>query len=302
MDVFGQETLLTFDVDKKITASNATYSGAPNANFYGQVNTLPTTLEVSITDGITEYKDATFTADKLAAARPLTKSAIRVSLFLLAAEGQPDSLNLIVALDGIGDLIDISGKINPTLVLGTDYYRIACTKTAPNKWSGFIPETNPLIAMGNSVRFIVENIKNSVPNYSDHDSDYNPAELVPPGDPNNYEWTFNISKATTFTPWPTRILNNVITDRNPLAYPSFYLTDDAYVTIKAYDIKGRAMATLLDSAFRKGGQNIKEGGWGGTNRSGKKLGPGLYYLNIKAKRASDGRTILNENEKVVVAR
>ena len=161
--------------------------------------------------------------------------------------------------------------------------------------------------MGNSLRFILETKKSGITAYADHDSDYDVTEdpnspFFIAADPNDYEWTFNISKATTFTPWPTRILNNVITDRNPLAYPSFYLTDDAYVTIKAYDIKGRAMATLLDSAFRKGGQNIKEGGWGGTNRSGKKLGPGLYYLNIKAKRASDGRTILNENEKVVVAR
>ncbi len=97
-------------------------------------------------------------------------------------------------------------------------------------------------------------------------------------------------------------MNNVITDRNPLAYPSFYLSDDAYVTIKAFDIKGRPVATLLENAFRKGGQNIKEGGWGGTNRSGKKLGPGLYYINIKARRQSDGKVILNANEKVVVAR
>ncbi len=292
-DVFGQEVQVSLPA-----SSNAAYDHVhtPHAPWYDSVSTLPHSLEVSITDGIDVYNDSSFTADANASARPVRKSAIRVTMNIVTAESQPDSVNLIVALDGVSDLWTAGVGLNG--VAGQDYHRISCQKTGPNTWKGYIPETNPLIVLGNNVRFIVETLKNSVASYSDHDSELE----SPPGDPNDKEYTFSIAKEVKFTPWPTRILNNVITDKNPLAYPSFYLSDDAYVSIKAYDIKGRPIATLLDNAFRKGGQNIKEGGWGGTNRSGKKLGPGLYYINIKARRQSDGKVILNKNEKVVVAR
>jgi len=105
----------------------------------------------------------------------------------------------------------------------------------------------------------------------------------------------------SFRPWPVRVLNNVITKKDPVAYPSYYLTDDAYVTIKVYDIKGRPLAVLMDGVFRRGGQNIKEDGWVGTNKAKKKLGAGLYYMHFRAKRAGDGKVILNEFAKVVMA-
>ncbi|HPA73966.1 MAG TPA: fibronectin type III domain-containing protein, partial [Spirochaetota bacterium] len=239
MDVFGQE----------VQPTNSLYEPPQNGSNFNTISTIATTYTVSITDGVTEYQDATFTADKLASARPMMKSSIRVNVFLVAAEGQPDSMNVILAKDNPADLV--SGGVLAG-VEGTDYFKISCVKAAPNKWSAQVADTNPLIAMGNSLRFILETKKSGITAYADHDSDYDVTEdpnspFFIAADPNDYEWTFNISKATTFTPWPTRILNNVITDRNPLAYPSFYLTDDAYVTIKAYDIKGRAMATLLDS-------------------------------------------------------
>jgi hypothetical protein len=119
---------------------------------------------------------------------------------------------------------------------------------------------------------------------------------------NDYEWTFAISTPTKFKPWPTRILNNVITSKNPVAYPAYYLSEDAFVTITVYDIKGRPLVSLLDNAFRLGGQNIKEGGWRGINRSNRKLGVGLYYVNITAKSAASGKVILNSFQKVVIAR
>jgi hypothetical protein len=155
--------------------------------------------------------------------------------------------------------------------------------------------------VGQNSRFILEAKQSGSPIYYDHDADYNPAEVTAV-DPNNYEWTFTIIAGPKVTPWPTRVLNNVITDSNPRAYPAYYLTDDAFVTIKAYDIKGRPVATLLDGAPRKSGQNIKENGWAGTNKSGRKLGVGLYYIHIKAKRTSDGAVIIDKFEKVVMAR
>ncbi len=147
------------------------------------------------------------------------------------------------------------------------------------------------------MRFIIESSLSGISSFTDYET-----ELSPGQDPNDDEWTFSLSTPATLTPWPTRILGNVITKDSPLCYPAYYLTDDAYVTIKAYDIKGRSVATLLDSAYRRGGMNIKEGGWGAINRSGKKLGVGLYYIHFKASRSSDGKTILNKFSKVVVAR
>jgi flagellar hook assembly protein FlgD len=120
----------------------------------------------------------------------------------------------------------------------------------------------------------------------------------------NEEWRFSVfgsADQPVLAPWPTRILNNVITDKNPTAYPAYYLSDDASVTITVYDIKGRPVSTILDKAPRKGGQNIKENGWRGINKSGKKLGVGLYYIHFKATRG-DGKVILDKFAKVVIAR
>nr|MBP8084472.1 hypothetical protein [Spirochaetota bacterium] len=95
--------------------------------------------------------------------------------------------------------------------------------------------------------------------------------------------------------------NNVITKKNPAAYPAYYLTADAYVTITVYDIKGRPISTLLERSFRKSGRNIKENGWRGKNKKGAKVAPGLYYIRIKAESATGGKTLINEVKKVVVS-
>jgi hypothetical protein len=169
------------------------------------------------------------------------------------------------------------------------------SKTGPNKWVAYLPATNVVIKAGNNVRFIVETVRNNVSAFSD-----NVVETVP--DPNAAEWTFCITGTAKFTPYPTRILNNVISSGHPTAYPSYYLSDDAYVTITVYDIKGRPVVTLIDGAFRHGGVNIKENGWQGKNKAGNKCGIGLYHVHFKATRASDGRVILNEFKKLVISK
>lgn len=265
----------------------------------GTAATIASTVEVSITDGIDSFDNSSFD-NPAASARLLRKTAIRVSMFIVGAGDLPDSVNVIAAKDGATDIVAAgAGVINGALKENTDYFRLSSIKTGPNQWNAYIPDTNTtLINVGTDVRFILELVKGGVPTYLDHDSEFEAA----PGDPSNHEWTFRINSAPTFTPWPTRVLNNVLTEENPICYPSYYLTDDAYVSIKAYDIKGRPIATLLDNVYRKGGQNIKEGGWRGNNRSNKKLGVGLYYLHFKATRASDGQVILNSFKKVVMAR
>ena len=74
------------------------------------------------------------------------------------------------------------------------------------------------------------------------------------------------------------------------------------MSIIVYDIKGRVVKTLLDKAYRSGGQNIKEDGWQGDNKSNKKVGVGLYYIHFKGERVSDGKVILDSFQKVVMAK
>lgn len=286
IDVFGQD----------VAPANSLYDPLPGPG-YGSASTLASSIVVSISDGITTYDDNSFTINPAASARPLRKANTRVSMFIIAEGGLPDVVNLIVAQDGAGSLVT-GGVITSSLVEGTDYYRISSIKKGPNEWVAYIPETLPIMAAASNVRFIIEANKGGVLSYSDHNSETEPA----PGDPNDYEWTFTIGIATAFTPWPTRILNNVITDKNPVAYPAYYLSDDAYVTIQVFDIKGRPLVTLTDNEYRRGGQNIKENGWRGDNKARNKLGMGLYYIHIEAKRVSDGKTILNSFQKVVIAK
>ncbi len=291
VDLFGQEVLV----------ANVTYDPLPGPGF-GTISTLASLVEVTMTDGITLYTMADFKLNPLVPAdRPFRKTALRASLNIVTvAGGSPDQVNIIASPFAGPDLI-VGGVVDPVLILNTDYWRLPCTKTAPNIWVGYLPdsvESGPLLNTGSQVKFLVETIKSGIPSYTDTDSDTE----VPPGNVNNAPHTFLIASQPTFTPWPTRILNNVITDKNPVAYPAYYLSEDAYVSIKVFDIKGRPVATLLDNAFRKGGQNIKEGGWRGDNKANRKIGVGLYYIQIEAKSVSTGRVILNSFQKVVMAR
>jgi hypothetical protein len=264
VDVFGNETA---------------FGGNASAT------TLPSTSYVTISDGITSYADATFTADPLPSARPLLDAAIRVEVNIVGAT-QPDELYVILMDDA---------EPTPYNPPGGTYYRIALIKTSPNTWAGHISSENLLITPTQNCKFILEAVQDGVSVYYDHDSEID-------SDPNTYPWTFTIVNPLVVIPWPTRVLNNVITDKNPVAYPAYYLTDDANVTITAYDIKGRIVAILLDNAPRKSGINIRENGWRGTNKSGRKLGVGLYYLHIKAKRHSDGKVIIDKFNKVVMVK
>ena len=291
IDVFGNEVPLAQSLP-----------GTPLVGI-NLAGTLASTITVTISDGITTHENNSFTVSPAIdnpAARPLRKSAIKAKVFIVAAGDLPDVVNLLVANTATANLI-VGGVINPGLTIDTPagYYRIPTLKTGANEWTGFIPDTNPLIAVGTNVKFIIETIKGGVSSFADNDSE---TETPATADPNNYPFTFAVTYQPTFTPWPTRILNNVINDSNPKAYPAYYLTDDAYVTIKVYDIKGRVVKTLLDNAFRRGGQNIKEDGWQGDNKSRNKVGIGLYYIHFKADRASDGKNILNSFQKVVMAK
>lgn len=301
VDVFGQEVATDL-----VAGANQLYDVAPGPNssgdYFGVIPTATVSIEITISDGIESYDDTHFTNNTSASTRPMRDSAIRVNIKIVGGS-LLDGINLIVAPDPGVNLIDTTpgtgtGEIYTTLTEGTDYVRVNCSRTTATTFVGYISSNNPLMTMGSNVKFILETVQSGKNSYADHDSETE----TPPGDPNNREWNFAVVKQTTFKPWPVRILNNVITKKNPVAYPSYYLSDDAYVTIRVFDIKGRQVATLLDSAYRRGGQNIKERGWRGDNKAQRKLGVGLYYIQIKAKRARDGKVILNKFRKVVMAR
>lgn len=258
--------------------------------------TTASSTEVTISDGITTYTTSDFASDPVPSVIHLRETSIIVTAKIITGGNSPSSVNIIAA-DNASDIQHAAGANDDILSLpAVQYYRIQMIKTTPNTWKGQIPSTNPLITLGTSARFIIETIYNGAPSYTDVTQ-----EAVPPGDHQAHEWRFSITEIPNFNPWPVKILNNVITKKNPVAYPAYYLTADAYVSITVYDIKGRPISTLLEHSFRKSGRNIKENGWKGTNKKGSKVAPGLYYIRIKAEAASGGKTLINEVKKVVVS-
>jgi len=258
----------------------------------GAKTTAASSVTATISDGITSYGETDFASDPIPnGSIDLRRSAIKIDLEIITAGNIPSDVEIIYA-DNSTD-----GTTTDILSLPADQiFTATCSRTGANTWSGYVPTTNSLNTVGTSIRFIVKTTFGSGSTYDDYDSELNDGNYT------DHEWRFYIATEPTFTPWPARILNNVITDKNPVAYPAYYLTDDAYVTITVYDIKGRPVVKLLDNAFRKSGQNVKESGWRGTNKHNRKLGIGLYYVHFKAKRASDGKLILNKFKKVVMRR
>lgn len=294
IDVFGNVVL--YGVNEAPTSLSSPSS----------ISTQYRTIECTLSDGHLTYPDAHFQANAAGASRLVRKTAIKVTFFLITVGRQPDYANLILVKGDynsysappgpVGSDLIVGSAINGAYNINSDYYRIPLMKTAPNTWVGYIPETNPFMQIGNTLSFLLESSRLGALNYSDATK-----SEIPPGDPNDRKWAFKVGVQNVFTPWPTRVLNNVITKKNPVAYPSFYLSENALVTIRIYDIKGRPVMTLLDNSPRAGGQNIAEG-WSGVNRYNNKVGVGLYYIHIQARSAVSGKIILNSFKKVVVAK
>jgi hypothetical protein len=268
----------------------------PTPGVLSTFQTTPLSTEVAISDGITRYEDSSFVASTTPSDRQLRSTNIRVDMELQTGSDIPETVRVWYVPGDIavgGDIV-VANAIDTGLA---NLYSSVAQKTGANTWVAHLSTDSGLFTTGANIRFIIETVFQGTSTFLDSDS----TNIASPG-PNDREYTFQINTPVKLTPHPVRILNNVITKKKPVAYPAYYLTSDAYVTIRVYDIKGRPVATLLENSFRRGGYNIKEQGWRGTNKVGRKLGIGLYYIRIKAKRASDGRTILNKVKKVVVAR
>lgn len=283
-DVFGRETILYH-------AANATGKGLPTDPF--SKATQPLRLTATITDGITVFSD--FTNLATPSLRTLRETNIRVDIFTITTQTQPDECIVWFAPVNATPLVNASFAPNET-GLGNDIDSVAAVRISANRWVAYLPTIpsavgkHKIITNGADVRFAVQLKSKGIYTMVDRDS----------SQAGNTDWTFHLGTATAFSPQPTKILNNVLTSSNPTAYPSYYLTEDGYVTIKVYDIKGRPVATVLDDAFRRGGQNIKENGWDGVNKANRKVGIGLYYITITAKSARTGKVILDDAKKVVM--
>ena len=264
------------------------------------IRTQPYSVEIALSDGITLFDNASF-ADLTPQVRTLRRTNIKVDITIISAEEMPQKVYLWYASgdkDTLPDIVNSAeNRINSEGFNETTLYSVEALKSAPNVFTAYLSTDAAVMIDQSAVRFIVQTESGGISAFID--SEVEPHPLT---NPNDDEWTLFISDTVNFKPWPVRILNNVLTSKNPICYPAYYLTDDAFVTIKVYDIKGRPVATLLDDAFRRGGQNIKENGWRGTNRSGKKLGIGLYYVHFTAKRSSDNKVILNKTLKMVVSK
>ncbi len=273
------------------------------------VTTAAITVEASVTDGISIYNNASFnfTAPAITADPGLhvvRKTAIKVTVYIVTAGAAPEQVNIIIAnndSDGTAQFgLDLTPPPTPydsilSLAAGVARWTIPCVKVSANTYEALIPSEHSLMAMNSNIRFIVQTVIGGVPGYYDHSPD--PA---PPGSWTQDEWRFRVAQPVLFIPWPTKVLNNVLTRAIPCCWPAYFLTFDSLVTIKVYDIKGRVICILADNMYRPGGQNIKENGWCGVNKDNRRVGPGLYYIHIKAKTIG-GKVTLDKMLKVVVA-
>jgi hypothetical protein len=283
VDVFGNEVLLADQI-------------------IGAVTTQVTQIDLSISDGISVVSQESFVGSPDPATHVMRHTAIKVTTKIITAESPPDQVNIIVASndsDAVGPppgQWGVTGTadsiLDASLVDNVTRWTIPCTKVAANTYEAFIPSEHPLMKNDGNIRMIVATIKNGTPTYSDSRNN-------PPGNYWFNEWRFRVGQPAIFIPWPTRILNNVLTAQMPCCFPAFFLAVDSLVTIKVYDVKGRVIATLCDRMYRPGGQNIKDLGWCGRNKENRRVGPGLYYIHIKAVTFGN-KTVLDKILKVVV--
>ncbi|MBN1496452.1 MAG: hypothetical protein JXA07_06765 [Spirochaetes bacterium] len=287
--------------DYRFSAIDAFGNEVPLASqLSGTVSTTATTITVAISDGISQYDNASF-INPDPAAHPVRDSAIRVQIKIVTTENMPERVEFIIA-DNDSD-VPVSQFGNPAVPTSDNIiddlpadqrWAIACIKQTSNTYEGYISSNHPLMRIGTNIRLIIATTVEGVTTYSDRS-----VESGPPGSYATDEWRFRVTKQALFIPYPTRVLNNVLTAQLPCCYPAFFLAVDSLVTIKVYDAKGRVIATLCENLYRPGGQNIKDLGWCGRNKDNNRVGPGLYYLHIKAVTIGN-KTVLDKKMKVVV--
>ncbi|MDM8007094.1 MAG: hypothetical protein QUV05_13225, partial [Phycisphaerae bacterium] len=268
----------------------------------GSVTTTAFQVTASVSDGISSYGNDNF-ENRDPSVRQVRDTGIKITVRITTAGTLPDKVSIVFAgndsdLPGAwpAGQYGVTGTADDMLALpAADRWSVSCIKVTANTYEGIISSKHPLVKYGTNVRFIVATEKSGVVTYTDHTPD-----APGLGDWWTDEWRFRVQKKTIFIPWPTRVLNNVMTAELPCCFPAYFVPVDSLVTIKVYDIKGRVIATLSDRVYRPGGQNIKDLGWCGYNKDNRRVGPGLYYIEIKAITVGN-KTVIDKIMKVVVA-
>jgi len=100
---------------------------------------------------------------------------------------------------------------------------------------------------------------------------------------------FNVTAAPVAPPAAaSRLLRAYPNPFNPDATVHFRLDRDGSVTLRAYDVQGRLVRTLVDGYLAAGERNVR---WDGRDDAGRQLPSGSYFLRLDAPGASLTRTV-----------
>ncbi len=86
-------------------------------------------------------------------------------------------------------------------------------------------------------------------------------------------------------PFASRLFKTYPNPFNPMSTIRFDLERDAQVTLRAYDVQGRVVRTVVDSYLAAGPREVR---WDGRDDAGRGLPSGTYFLRLRA-----GATVLS---------
>ncbi len=84
--------------------------------------------------------------------------------------------------------------------------------------------------------------------------------------------------STETTPALARLLRNYPNPFNPVTTIQFVVSRDAQVSLRVFDVQGRAVRTLIDSYISAGPRVV---GWDGKDDGGRSLASGTYFLRLQ---------------------
>ncbi len=100
---------------------------------------------------------------------------------------------------------------------------------------------------------------------------------------------FNVTAAPLAPPvFASRLLKTFPNPFNPEATIRFELARDTQVTLRAYDVRGRAVRTILSGYLAAGPREVR---WDGRDDNGRSLPSGTYFLRLQAGRDSKSTTV-----------
>jgi len=97
-----------------------------------------------------------------------------------------------------------------------------------------------------------------------------------------------VTGVSTEKPSLARLLKNYPNPFNPVTRIQFVLDRDARVSLRVFDVHGRAVRTLVDSYLASGQRVV---GWDGRDDGGRLLASGTYFVRLEGGGAYLSRTV-----------